>query len=117
MVSDQRSRLKTVCVIGAGPSGLVAARELRKEFHKVMVMEQSHDIGGQWLYNYQTQNEQQVSLGHLRYTTDSRVHSSIYASLRLTSPREILWYSDFPFVVKKGETPRGFQGTRSCFST
>ncbi|CAM8914365.1 unnamed protein product [Rhodiola kirilowii] len=115
MVSDQRSRSKTVCVIGAGPSGLVAARELRREFHKVVVMEQSHDIGGQWLYNSQTQNEQQVSLGHLRYTTDSGVHSSIYASLRLTSPREIMGYSDFPFVVKKGRDTRRFPGHQELF--
>ena len=49
MVSE-RIQSKHVCVIGAGPSGLVAARELRKEGHSVVVMEQNHDIGGQWLY-------------------------------------------------------------------
>ncbi|CAM8911183.1 unnamed protein product [Rhodiola kirilowii] len=115
MVSDQRSRSKTVCVIGAGPSGLVAVRELRRDFHKVVVMEQSHDIGGQWMYNSQTQNEQQVSLGHLRYTTDRGVRSSIYALLRLTSPREIMGYSDFPYVVKKGRDARRFPGHQELF--
>ncbi|RVW31673.1 Flavin-containing monooxygenase FMO GS-OX-like 9 [Vitis vinifera] len=49
MVSE-RNQSKHVCVIGAGPSGLVAARELRKEGHSVVVIEQNHDIGGQWLY-------------------------------------------------------------------
>ncbi|XVF54363.1 hypothetical protein PTKIN_Ptkin05aG0175400 [Pterospermum kingtungense] len=49
MVSDC-GQLKNVCVIGAGPSGLVAARELRKESHTTVVLEQNHEIGGQWLY-------------------------------------------------------------------
>ncbi|XP_071902744.1 flavin-containing monooxygenase FMO GS-OX-like 8 [Coffea arabica] len=34
-----------MCVIGAGPSGLVAAGELRKEGHIVVVHEQNHDVG------------------------------------------------------------------------
>ncbi|KAF2316080.1 hypothetical protein GH714_040875 [Hevea brasiliensis] len=56
MVSDL-SLSKNVCVIGAGPSGLVAARELRKEGHKVVVLEQKHDVGGQWLYEPNVEKE------------------------------------------------------------
>uniref|UniRef100_A0A7N0TN90 Flavin-containing monooxygenase n=1 Tax=Kalanchoe fedtschenkoi TaxID=63787 RepID=A0A7N0TN90_KALFE len=116
MVSDQRSQSKTVCVIGAGPSGLVAARELRRELHKVVVMEQSHDIGGQWLYSSDTRDE--VPLARY-FSTDSvvvpRVHSSVYASLRLTSPREIMGYTDFPFATKKGRDMRRFPGHRELF--
>ncbi|KAL2493033.1 Flavin-containing monooxygenase FMO GS-OX-like 9 [Abeliophyllum distichum] len=48
---------KNVCVIGGGPSGLVAARELRKEGHNVVVFEQNHDVGGQWLYDPIVENE------------------------------------------------------------
>ncbi|KAG9154787.1 hypothetical protein Leryth_014269 [Lithospermum erythrorhizon] len=96
---------KNVCVIGAGPSGLVAARELRKEKHNVVVIEQNHDVGGQWLYQPNVKVED--PLGKNPFL---KVHSSAYASLRLTSPREIMGYSDFPFVIKKGRDMRRFPG-------
>lgn len=103
MVSDRQWKKKKVCVIGAGPSGLVAARELTREGHKVVVFEQNHDVGGQWLYDPNVQNQHHI------------VHSSIYASLRLTSPREIMGFTDFPFVVKKGRDTRRFPGHRELF--
>ncbi|CAH8389612.1 unnamed protein product [Eruca vesicaria subsp. sativa] len=96
---------KTVCVIGAGPSGLVSARELKKEGHKVVVMEQNNDVGGQWLY--QPNVEQEDPLGK---TKSLKVHSSIYSSLRLISPREVMGFSDFPFTVKEGRDTRRFPG-------
>ncbi|KAI8528865.1 hypothetical protein RHMOL_Rhmol12G0180600 [Rhododendron molle] len=105
MVSDRSQPSKNVCVIGAGPSGLVAARELRKEGHNVVVFEQSHDVGGQWLYDPNVEVED--PLGR---ETSLNVHSSIYASLRLTSPREIMGFTDFPFLVKKGRDMRRFPG-------
>lgn len=37
-------------VIGAGASGLVAARELRREGHEVVVFEQQAQLGGTWVY-------------------------------------------------------------------
>jgi cation diffusion facilitator CzcD-associated flavoprotein CzcO len=50
MVSDSMPlQSKKVCVIGAGMAGLAAAQELRREGHNVTVLEQSGDIGGQWL--------------------------------------------------------------------
>lgn len=104
MVSDdhqQCAQSKNVCVIGAGPSGLVAARELRKEGHRVVVLEQNHDVGGQWLYDPNTDQ--------------TEVHSSVYASLRLTSPREIMGYTDFPFVLKKGRDVRRFPGHKELW--
>ncbi|XP_058194926.1 flavin-containing monooxygenase FMO GS-OX-like 9 isoform X1 [Rhododendron vialii] len=105
MVSDRSQPSKNVCVIGAGPSGLVAARELRKEGHNVVVFEQSHDVGGQWLYDPNVEVED--PLGR---ETSLSVHSSIYASLRLTSPREIMGFTDFPFLEKKGRDMRRFPG-------
>ncbi|KAJ9677499.1 hypothetical protein PVL29_022475 [Vitis rotundifolia] len=103
----ERIQSKHVCVVGAGPSGLVAARELRKEGHSVVVMEQNHDIGGQWLYEPKVEGED--ALGK---STFLKVHSSMYDSLRLFSPREIMGFSDFPFVVKKGRDMRRFPGHR-----
>ncbi|KAF8389753.1 hypothetical protein HHK36_024272 [Tetracentron sinense] len=97
---------KQVCVIGAGPSGLVAARELRKEGHSVVVLEQNHDVGGQWLY------EPRVECEDKGKGATPEVHSSIYASLRLNSPREIMGFTDFPFLVKEGRDMRRFPGHR-----
>lgn len=96
---------KNVCVIGAGPSGLVAARELRKEGHLVVVLEQNHEIGGQWLYEPKVVGED--PLGRKSFL---EVHSSMYATLRLASPREIMGFTDFPFSVKKERDMRRFPG-------
>lgn len=109
MVSE-KGQSRNVCVIGAGPSGLVAARELRKEGHNVVVMEQSHDVGGQWLYEPNVESEDPLGRDKVL-----KVHSSVYASLRLTSPREIMGYTDFPFLVKKGRDMRRFPGHRELY--
>lgn len=110
MVSEQLSLSRNVCVIGAGPSGLVSARELRKEGHRVVVLEQKHDVGGQWLYEPNVEKED--PLGRNKFL---EVHSSVYASLRLASPREIMGYTDFPFLAKKGRDMRRFPGYRELW--
>lgn len=71
----------------------------------MVVFEQSHDVGGQWLYDPNVEGEDPLG----RNTT-LNVHSSIYASLRLTSPRETTGFTDFPFLVKKGRDMRRFPG-------
>lgn len=109
MVFD-RNQSKNVCVIGSGPSGLVAARELRKEGHSVVVLEQNHDVGGQWLYDPSVEGEDPLGRN-----TFLKVHSSIYESLRLVSPREIMGFTDFPFLVKKDRDVRRFPGHRELF--
>ncbi|XP_075662434.1 flavin-containing monooxygenase FMO GS-OX-like 9 [Castanea sativa] len=105
-----RTQSKRVCVIGAGPSGLVAARELSKEGHSAVVLEQNHDVGGQWLYDPNVEVEDPLGRN-----TFLKVHSSIYNSLRLTSPREIMGFTDFPFLVKKGRDMRRFPGHKELF--
>ncbi|CAF2355974.1 hypothetical protein HID58_039548 [Brassica napus] len=110
-----RSRSKKVCVIGAGPSGLVSARELRKEGHKVVVMEQNDDVGGQWLYQPNVEEENPLGRSSVPTNDALKVHSSIYSSLRLTSPREIMGYSDFPFLAKKGRDMRRFPGHKELW--
>ncbi|KAJ0266164.1 hypothetical protein HA466_0002060 [Hirschfeldia incana] len=109
-----RSRSRKVCVIGAGPSGLVSARELRKEGHKVVVMEQNDDVGGQWLYQPNVEEEDPLG-SSVPVNGALKVHSSIYSSLRLTSPREIMGYSDFPFLAKKGRDMRRFPGHKELW--
>jgi cation diffusion facilitator CzcD-associated flavoprotein CzcO len=108
MVSDSMPlQSKKVCVIGAGMAGLAAAQELRREGHNVTVLEQSGDIGGQWLYDPRTD-----SADALGVAAPVRVHSSIYASLRLISPRQTTGFTDFPFLPKKGRDNRRFPGHR-----
>ncbi|KAL6647209.1 hypothetical protein ACP70R_014646 [Stipagrostis hirtigluma subsp. patula] len=93
---------KKVCVVGAGVSGLISARELRREGLDVTVMEQSDGVGGQWLYDPATDIAD--SLG------TAGVHSGVYASLRLNSPREAMGFSDFPFYPRDGGDARRFPG-------
>lgn len=98
-----------MCVIGAGPSGLVAARELRREGHHAVVLEQNDDVGGQWLYQEVCSCKGEGNKGADQLV----VHSSVYASLRLASPREIMGFTDFPFgEVKESGDTRRFPGHR-----
>lgn len=111
MVSEKPTYAsKLVCVIGGGPSGLVSARELRREGHIVVVMEQNGDIGGQWLYDECVEGEDPLGRDAVL-----NVHSSMYESLRLTSPREVMGFRDFPFIVKMGRDMRRFPGHTELF--
>ncbi|KAG9439742.1 hypothetical protein H6P81_019907 [Aristolochia fimbriata] len=112
MVSEDHRKqycCRSVCVIGGGPSGLVSARELKKEGHSVVVFEQRSDVGGQWLYEPVVGDDGDDD-------EEEEVHSSVYASLRLTSSREIMGFSDFPFRPKKGRDGRRFPGHGELYS-
>ena len=91
---------KKVCVIGAGVAGLAAARELGREGHDVTVMEQSRGVGGQWLYDPATDAGDPLGT--------AGAHSSIYASLRLNTPREAIGFSDFPFYPRNDGDARRY---------
>ncbi|KAJ1287382.1 hypothetical protein BS78_02G006000 [Paspalum vaginatum] len=100
------SSSKKVCVVGAGVSGLASARELRREGHAVTVMEQSGGVGGQWLYDPSPDGGDPLGA--------AGVHSSVYSSVRLISPRELTCFSDFPFYPRSddrgGGDPRRYPG-------
>ncbi|KAM3257196.1 hypothetical protein ACQJBY_049494 [Aegilops geniculata] len=105
---------KNVCVVGAGMAGMAAARELRREGHVVTVMEQSGDAGGQWLYDPRTDDDGLLEAG----AAPVRVHSSMYACLRLISPREAMGFSDFQFFPREGvagRDPRRFPTHREVY--
>ncbi|CAD6342236.1 unnamed protein product [Miscanthus lutarioriparius] len=87
---------KKVCLVGAGVSGLASARELLREGHDVTVMEQSSGIGGQWLYDPSTDGGDPLGA--------AGAHSSMYASVRLISLRELTCFSDFPFFPSNDGT-------------
>ncbi|KAF6261626.1 putative dimethylaniline monooxygenase [Scenedesmus sp. NREL 46B-D3] len=90
--SLEHKRRCRVAVIGAGASGLVAARELRREGHDVLVLEQQRQLGGTWVYTDEVDSD---PLGQDSRRT--RVHSSMYQGLTTNLPREIMGFSDFPF--------------------
>lgn len=60
-----------IAVIGAGPSGLCAAKNSIQAGHDVIIFEQTSTIGGQWVY---TDNVEVEANGHL-------LHTSMYKSL------------------------------------
>ncbi|KAH7863991.1 hypothetical protein Vadar_024383 [Vaccinium darrowii] len=82
-----------VAVIGAGVSGLVAARELLREGHRVVVYEKSNQLGGIWVYDPRIESDP-LGLDPNREI----VHSSLYASLRTNLPRHLMSFSDYPFT-------------------
>ncbi|XP_057977938.1 flavin-containing monooxygenase FMO GS-OX-like 4 [Malania oleifera] len=100
---------RSVAVIGAGAGGLVAARELRREGHKVVVFERADQVGGTWVYNPLTESDP-LGLDPSREI----VHSSLYASLRTNLPRESMGFRDYPFVAveSKERDSRRFPGHR-----
>ncbi|KAM0934339.1 putative flavin monooxygenase, FAD/NAD(P)-binding domain superfamily [Dioscorea sansibarensis] len=79
------ARSVKAAVIGAGPGGLVAARELRREGHEVTVFEKSTSVGGTWVYNPATDSDRVA------------VHGSLYRSLRTNLPRQLMGFLDYPF--------------------
>ncbi|XP_077236011.1 flavin-containing monooxygenase FMO GS-OX-like 5 isoform X3 [Tasmannia lanceolata] len=99
-----------VAVIGAGPAGIVAGRELRREGHKVVVFETGDQIGGTWIYNPDVESDP-LGLDPSR----KKVHSSLYESLRTNLPRESMGFRDYPFVIREGRDNRRFPGHREVF--
>ncbi|KAG0549909.1 hypothetical protein BDA96_01G294900 [Sorghum bicolor] len=106
-------RRAEVAVVGAGPAGLVAARELLREGHAVVVFEKSGRVGGTWAY------DPRADADPLGRDPGGRgaVHSSLYASLRTNLPRELMDFSGFPLAgrVFAGD-PRTFPGHREVLA-
>ncbi|EYU37390.1 hypothetical protein MIMGU_mgv1a0083261mg, partial [Erythranthe guttata] len=86
-----------VAVIGAGVSGLATARALKSEgFEQVVVFEKSDNLGGTWVYDPKIESDP-LSLDPNREI----VHGSLYLSLCTNLPRQLMGFSDYPFVTRK----------------
>jgi hypothetical protein len=77
-----------VCVIGAGPSGITAAKNLLQVGIKnVVVYEKGDQIGGNWIYSPRLS------------------HSSVYETTHVISSKKLSEYSDYPMPKDYPEYP------------
>lgn len=72
------SKKKRVCVIGAGPSGITAAKNLLDEHHEVVVYDYGNEVGGNWVFS------------------DKPSHSSVFETTHIISSKTLSQYDDFP---------------------
>ena len=42
---------KRVCVIGAGPSGISAIKNIKEKGLDVVAYDYNHDVGGNWIFS------------------------------------------------------------------
>ena len=78
---------KRVCVIGAGPSGITAAKNLLDEGHEVVVYDYGSEVGGNWVFN--------EKIGH----------SSVFETTHIISSRTLSEYADFPMPLDYPDYP------------
>ncbi|CAI8607500.1 unnamed protein product [Vicia faba] len=94
-----------VAVIGAGVSGLIAAKELQEQGHTVVIFEKNNRVGGTWVYDPKTDSDP-LSIEPTREI----IHSSLYQSLRTNLPRQVMGFLDYPFGKRESGDPRSFPG-------
>ena len=80
-----------VAVIGAGAAGLVTAHELLRAGHNVAVFEASQTVGGLWNYDPRVEDDP------LGQQPSARIRSSLYASLRVNLPRDLMAFEGYTF--------------------
>jgi thioredoxin reductase len=71
--------MKKVCVIGAGPSGITAAKNLLDVGMDVTVFDYGKEVGGNWVFS------------------DSESHSSVFETTHIISSKTLSQYEDYPF--------------------
>jgi dimethylaniline monooxygenase (N-oxide forming) len=80
-------RLPTACVIGAGSSGIAAAKTLHQRGFEFDCFEKSDRVGGIWVFN------------------NKNAMSSSYATLHINTSRERMEYEDFPMPKSYPDFP------------
>src|SRR3712207_9135646 len=84
-------RLPTVCVIGAGSSGIAAAKTLHERGFAFDCFEKSDRVGGNWVYK------------------NPNGMSSAYKSLHINTSRERMGYPGFPMPASYPDFPHHTQ--------
>ena len=80
-----------IAIIGAGPSGITALKNLTTNGFNVTCFEMNDQIGGNWVYK------------------DKTGHSSIFKTTHIISSKEFSQYSDFPMPDDYPDYPSGSQ--------
>ncbi|KAF2743169.1 flavin-containing monooxygenase [Sporormia fimetaria CBS 119925] len=106
------SRIKSIAIVGAGPSGLVAAKYLQAEkaLDEIVIFEQRDRIGGIWNYTEDLRNEDLYTVPQTnprgknqdpiwRQTeSDTKKEPSflspLYARLETNIPKQLMGFSD-----------------------
>ena len=71
--------MKKVCVIGAGPSGITAIKNLLDQGLDVIAYDFNSEVGGNWIYN------------------EEESHSSVFETTHIISSKTLSQYEDFTF--------------------
>ena len=71
--------MKNVCVIGAGPSGITAIKNLLDEGIQVTAYDYNNEVGGNWIYS------------------EDESHSSVFETTHIISSKTLSQYEDFTF--------------------
>jgi cation diffusion facilitator CzcD-associated flavoprotein CzcO len=75
----QRHQNVRVCIIGAGPSGTTAGKNLLQAgLRNFVIYEKSDQVGGNWVF------------------TSNTSHSSVYETTHVISSKTLSQYDDFP---------------------
>ena len=78
---------KQVCIIGAGPSGLPAIKNISEAGISVVAYDYNHDVGGNWIYN------------------EKDSHSSVFETTHIISSKTLSQYEDYPFRPEVSDYP------------
>jgi Flavin-binding monooxygenase-like len=78
---------KKVCVIGAGPSGITAAKNLLDQSCEVVVYDYGKEVGGNWVFS------------------DTPSHSSVFEATHIISSKTLSQYDDFPMPENYPDYP------------
>ncbi len=78
---------KRVCVIGAGPSGITALKNLLDEGIDAVAFDRNNNVGGNWIYS------------------ETSGHSSVFETTHIISSKYLSQYDDFTFDDFDPSTP------------
>ena len=82
---------KKICIIGAGPSGIAAAKNCLEAGLEFVVFEKNDKVGGNWVFNSKTG------------------HSSVYENTHLISSKSWSEYEDYPMPDDYPDYPNHYQ--------
>lgn len=78
---------KKICVIGAGPSGITAIKNIVEAGFNVKAFDFNSDVGGNWIYN------------------ENESHSSVFETTHIISSKSLSQFEDFHFSDNVADYP------------